>query len=313
MPGTPKTPKQEEGDAAAPSPSARLPRTISASLHAEQAILAFVEAMPAVACLSKERVALTDESEDPAAATEAAEASCLRHMQEWLARCGEFKYAQIDAVHLSERTSAMLRNVFNGVGADTILADALLPPPAPRFDAAAWVPWEGGKPPAQPEASNLAALSGLDLGELTKPLHALLLRSWPALDLSGVPGFGTAGGEGAQYLVCNSPPLPADAQCETHPVRVTDNANNPAGASSLTAEGVGFAYYGGEYSWIGGSEDGRSTPSLTGESTSLYEDPAAWTGDDTTRRLGESLLTSDDERSIYAPDRTGGPGRPIQL
>ena len=51
----------------------------------------------------------------------------------------------------------------------------------------------------------------------------------------------SAGGEGAQQLICTSPPLDAE-RCQTVTVRVTNNGNTPAG-SALTSDDVGFTYY----------------------------------------------------------------------
>lgn len=135
-------------------------RTVPSVLSLDEATDAFVEALPAVACLGK---AILDEGEA------AAQLTSLRHFQEWLARCGEVKYAELTHLSLAERTAGFLQNVFERRTTEAVVVEALMPPPAPRFDAAGWVP---------PEEMPPSELS-------------LLLGAWEVIDLAALPGFPT--------------------------------------------------------------------------------------------------------------------------
>jgi len=86
----------------------------------------------------------------------------------------------------------------------------------------------------------------------------------------------SAGGEGPQKLTCASPALPPGGRCETVTVRVTNNANNPAGSGeggvALTSDDVGFTYYDA----FEGGDIGTVTPA----GQTREGDPSDWTGND---------------------------------
>ena len=137
-------------------------KTIPSVLSIDGATDAFVEALPAVACLSAD--VLETEGE-----LSRQQLTSLRHFQEWLARCGEIKYGGLGHLSLYDRTAGFLQNVFERRSTESFILEAMTPPPADRFDAANW--------PSPPEMSR---------SEL-----ALLLATWDHMDLSSLPGFPT--------------------------------------------------------------------------------------------------------------------------
>ena len=52
----------------------------------------------------------------------------------------------------------------------------------------------------------------------------------------------TDGGDGAQRLLCAAPPFDEPA-CAPVPLRVTNNADNPAGGNAISDDEVLFTYY----------------------------------------------------------------------
>jgi hypothetical protein len=95
-------------------------------------------------------------------------------------------------------------------------------------------------------------------------------------DSSLVPAtlFDSDGGEGPQRLRCASPALPPIDRCLTATVRVTNNADNPAGGTALTTDDVGFTYY----DHFNGQPDLLASSTPAGQT--LTADPVGWTGDD---------------------------------
>ena len=134
-------------------------RTVTSVLTVEDAAEAFVEALPAVACLGPSVLG----SEGDAAP----QLTSLRHFQEWIARCGELKYSQLAHLQVAERTGGFLSNCFERKTTEAFVLSAMLPPSADKFDAPNWVP---------PPEMNPSELS-------------LLLSAWERIDLSMLPGY----------------------------------------------------------------------------------------------------------------------------
>lgn len=136
-------------------------KAVSAVLTIEQAMEAFVEAMPAISCLGADALDIDGDVE--------VQLTSLRHFQEWLARCGEIKYGGLDHITLADRTAGVLQNVFERRTTESVVLEALMPAPTERFAAADWPP-----PP-----------------EMSRSELNLLLEAWEHVDLSQLSGYPT--------------------------------------------------------------------------------------------------------------------------
>ena len=148
----------------APQPATADPtrpgKTVPSVLSVDSATDAFVEALPAVACLSADVLG----TEGDAAAQQL---TSLRHFQEWLARCGEIKYGGVGHVFLADRTAGILQNVFERRSTEDVILEFMMPSAPERFDAKSWVP-----PP-----------------EMSISEFNLLISAWEYVDLSILPGY----------------------------------------------------------------------------------------------------------------------------
>ena len=132
--------------------------TVLATVPIEQATEAFVEALPAIACLGPEF--------DPTGGSSLSrQLSALRHFQEWLARCGEIKYGALDHLSLADRTAGILQNVFERRTVESVVIEAMTPAQSDRFEPSEWPPPE----------------------DLPKAELSILIAAWKQIELSSLP------------------------------------------------------------------------------------------------------------------------------